>query len=77
VKTRETFVPWQIRRLAETYRFGAAWLDTCPACGIRYMRAPDGKAYAKPCPSCDECLRAMGAIGIDVAVGLIAARRAA
>jgi hypothetical protein len=74
-KPRQQFIPLEIQRLAETYRYGAAWWDTCPACGIRYLRAPDGKAYTKPCPSCDECLRAMGAIGIDVAVAIIAANR--
>jgi hypothetical protein len=64
-----------VHAMARRYRAGRAFWTACPACHSSYLRAPTGPAYTSPCPSCDECLRAMGAIGIDQAVAIIAANR--
>ena len=64
-----------VHAVARRFRSGRAFWTACPGCTSRYLRAPTGPAYTSPCPSCDACLRAIGAIGIDVAVELIAARR--
>jgi hypothetical protein len=64
-----------VHAMARRFRSGRAFWVSCLGCTSSYLRAPTGPAYTSPCPSCDECLRAMGAIGIDVAVAIIAANR--
>jgi len=64
-----------VHRTVERYKRGTAFWDKCPACASSYLRVPIGKAYSKPCPACGSALDSIGAIGIDVAVGLIAAQR--
>lgn len=74
--TREVFVPYDVRYLAESYRLGMAWWITCLSCLRRYVSLLKTETLPKPCPACGAALDAIGAIGIDQAVGLIAERRA-
>lgn len=74
-KPRRQFIPYEIQRLAETYRLGFARWERCPGCASSYLRAPNGPAYTKPCPACGRALDDINAIGIDQAVAIIAENR--
>lgn len=78
MKSRRVFIPFQISDIVGSLRTGEAFTTTCPACGRPYLYVAVTKvSFTKPCPTCGAALDAIGCIGIDQAIDLIAARRTA
>lgn len=76
--TRQTFIPYQVQRIAESYHVGRSYYLTCPACRRRFIYvAATRHALDELCPACGDALDSIGCIGIAEAVGLIADRRQA